>query len=525
MTITLPRNLDLSVGKAAAELDTYYLNDAFVPNAVFRSLINAEDRNCYLIGRTGAGKSAALHHVRRSHQSATVTIDPASLSLNYIADLDIVQYFSAHSLDLLPFLVALWKHVMILELIRVAYLPNPSIARTIRGALTGRGMSAETRQEAVEYFTAYKDTFFSTTTEKARQFAHVIEGNFKDSFKVGAKFDPVTAELSGSNESKEKTESKIDREARLSQLTNSSQLFKLDSLIRHIKEDRERIRPDPVFILIDNADHDWKESGFANSVVHALVDAAQAIAMIPAVKLTVALRPTSFDRIARGEQREKTRDLARRIQWGKAELLDVLNARMSKLSDDIGLNIPLSVELTLPSEPLHRTSAAEYVLKRTMMRPRDGILFLNHCLNQPRRELPLTWTELTTAEAAYSRERFDALCEEWETPFPGLASVLEVFRHRPVRWTLSAFRPVVQRIADLCTDPDLVAASWLTDYCRWHLRNSRGRRGTWEETYGGVVNLLYGLCFLGVEFQRATGPRFAYELQAPERAVFGPKLE
>jgi hypothetical protein len=83
-----------SLGGESAEVDPL-LEPAFFESSDYRVIQSRTDRRCFIIGRTGAGKSAALQHLEETEDDRVIRISPASLSMPYITDLQVFRYLDS----------------------------------------------------------------------------------------------------------------------------------------------------------------------------------------------------------------------------------------------------------------------------------------------------------------------------------------------------------------------------------------------------------------------------------------------
>ena len=99
------------------------------------------------------------------------------------------------------------------------------------------------------------------------------------------------------------------------------------------------------------------------------------------------------------------------MRWSKGDLEELIDERVRYVSkrNDSGL---ASVDDLLPHTNSTRGCAFDYILERTLMRPRDTISFINECLSLSSGQGRLTWGDITRAEKSYSEKRLLALRDE-----------------------------------------------------------------------------------------------------------------
>lgn len=80
-----------------------------------------------------------------------------------------------------------------------------------------------------------------------------------------------------------------------------------------------------------------------------------------------------------GFQEEKYEPLYLPVAWTKENMLELLNSRINHLIRRRYTKQSVAYQDILP-EKIEGEGTIEYMLKRTMMRPRDLILFFNDCI-------------------------------------------------------------------------------------------------------------------------------------------------
>ena len=110
------RRLD-NIGAAAAEEDIDFLKNCFVDTGVMSVLSDCRDPRSIAIGRTGSGKTALLSRLSETEERV-IEILPESLSLSYISNSTVLNFFDRLGVKLDIFFKLLWRHVFAVELIK-----------------------------------------------------------------------------------------------------------------------------------------------------------------------------------------------------------------------------------------------------------------------------------------------------------------------------------------------------------------------------------------------------------------------
>jgi Conserved hypothetical ATP binding protein len=110
----------MSIGSSSAETDDEYLFECFVDHPAVASCASLRSPGMVVAGRTGSGKTAILRYVEHTAEQA-VNIDPSEMSLSYVSNSDTLRFVQAIGGDLDLLFLALWKHVLCIEFIRLRY--------------------------------------------------------------------------------------------------------------------------------------------------------------------------------------------------------------------------------------------------------------------------------------------------------------------------------------------------------------------------------------------------------------------
>jgi len=192
-----------------------------------------------------------------------------------------------------------------------------------------------------------------------------------------------------------------------------------------------------VVVLVDELDKGWDASEDAVAFVAGLFQAAVSInGQMRNVKVYVSLRKELYDNIpALYEDAQKVRDIIETVQWDEPALLELIGRRIGRRLPDLE-GIPFQDRWNaLFAEVLdyRQTKSFNYIIDRTLYRPREIIQFCNDVAElarqrKPGARLPFDYQQIAEAEYAYSEARLKDICSEYRFQYPGLQSVLETFR-------------------------------------------------------------------------------------------------
>ena len=118
-------------------------------------------------------------------------------------------------------------------------------------------------------------------------------------------------------------------------------------------------------------------------------------------------------------QREKFEDYFVRLRWSKQALREFVDKRIDflfrrKYTTD---NVAFADVFTAN---VGSVAPFDYMIDRTLMRPRDILMFVNACIKRADGHYEVGASFIRKAEVDYSRARLEALTTEWQSAFPTL---------------------------------------------------------------------------------------------------------
>jgi hypothetical protein len=184
------------------------------------------------------------------------------------------------------------------------------------------------------------------------------------------------------------------------------------------------------YILIDKLDENWVDSSLRFQMIRALLECLKSIRKIHNLKVIVALRSDVRERVMQETsdvtfQREKFDDYAFTIRWNKPDLRQLVELRINQMFRLKYTGGPLGFSDLFP-EKVGPTDTFDWMIERTLMRPRDIIAFINEAITHADGSTEISVSMLRKAEVTYAQKRRDALLQEWYSAFPTLNQIFDL---------------------------------------------------------------------------------------------------
>ncbi|WP_328639598.1 P-loop ATPase, Sll1717 family [Streptomyces canus] len=506
------RRSKFNLGAEQAEADKKLLRSAFYESDDYASIADKEDYHCFLVARTGSGKSAALQQLEADFSGHVVRINPEDLSLPYITNSRVMRFLDDLNVSLDPLFIALWKHVLLVELIRHRYNVDSQEAKVnIMATLREKIKKDPGKRAALDYLEEFQGRFWVETDlrikEVTEKFEERIDQEAKGNVSLSGQAGASVGMTSGDTYSSEVRTELADR---FQKIVNDQQMARLNKMIKVLDEDILASRHDFRYVIIDDLDRDWVDEKLLNSLIRCLLRAVLDLQRITNLKVVVALRTNIFEQLdfghRSGGQEEKFRSLVLRMRWTSSELEELVSERIRVASAGSGSQMN-SIYDILPRTHRARGDAFHYMLKRTLMRPRDIIAFLNEALASSHGDGALTWEDIKNSEEEYSHNRLLALRDEWKTNYPEIDRLFHLFKGVTLPITQSDFTYILE---NAITHPSFNSMGWLHELTA-AVYSYSDSDGTWVDWYGPLVTLLYNIGFIGCLTGRRSDFRFAHE--------------
>lgn len=410
-----------NVGAAAAENDSEYLDDCFVDTGELEFLLERKCPKRIVVGRTGTGKTALLHRLSQIDVNA-IQLSPHDLSLNFIATNKVIAFFEEAGVNLAPFYLLLWKHLLVVELIKKRYdiVDEVSYNKFLQSISSIVRKRDRNKELAIDYFQNWGNKFWLTTEERIKELTSRVEKSLSlgvNGNLIGVPINVEGAQKLTEEQRKEVTEHGLDAVSRVQIRELENMLIVLDE---NIFDDSKK----PYYVTIDMLDEDWADDRIRFKLIRSLIDVVNRFKRLSNVKIIMALRQDLLYKVLHvgptpGFQEEKFKSLYLNLRWDKRDLQEVVRKRINKLIKRHYTKEDVSFDDVFTSR-IDGKDTFDYMLDRTFFRPRDIIVFVNECLELCANRPKISASIIKEAESNYSAERLQSLAHEWALILPDL---------------------------------------------------------------------------------------------------------
>lgn len=496
-----------NIGEPAAEDDDEFLFDTFVENFAFQTLIDVSSPRFLLLGRTGTGKTAILREIERRFDNV-IRIDPQELSLQYISNSDIINFFQRNGVKLDLFYQLLWRHVLATELIRTKFRLEDERSTQKFFQQISIIFNAN-RRRAIEYMQSFGSGFWLETDARVTQVTQKFESELRAA--AGVNLSGIKADLAASDKFTE--EEKKDIVARAQKIVDSVRIQQLSEVIDWLADEVFIDKRAPYYLIIDDLDLDFASGRTKLQLIRALIETCKKFRRVANVKIVMAVRTDLLERVFEstrdeGFQEEKYKGNYAVLEWKEGELKELTDRRVRSSIRRQYTASSIGFSDVFP-ERISQSEAFKYVLGRTLQRPRDIIAFVNECIAQAVGSDRVSLPAVRKAEELYSVERFNALRDEWRGQYPFLDQYCRPLIGKPRRFeyrsiTTAEMEELMVTLAmNAAADTDRLAHKAVT-----------------TGTYGGArtddfeiewVDALFKVGVLGVKTDPGTPVKWSYK--------------
>ncbi|HEV2224406.1 MAG TPA: hypothetical protein VGR84_15535 [Candidatus Acidoferrales bacterium] len=213
------------------------------------------------------------------------------------------------------------------------------------------------------------------------------------------------------------------------------------------------------FVLFDKLDDGWDNSPFFKSSMIGLLRAARDLNIEAnrkgkSLRCVVFLRSDIYDCLQYNDKNKAFSDIEF-LTWTDSSLQQLINRRIAK-----SLDLPSEENAwnsVFPTDPMRQgLSNFRYIMRRTLLRPRDLIAFCKHCKDTALLDHQETIDnrDIYTAEATYSERIYREFLDEMHKQYPIVDRLFEVLRRlRNERFTYRKFEKEFESTGIVEMDP------------------------------------------------------------------------
>lgn len=404
---------NMNIGTISAESDQEFLSNCFLTTPEYEELLDFQNKKMIILGRTGSGKTALLNKIKED-VDVYIEIRPDTFAFQYITNVPFVLRLKEEGVNLDIFYKFLWLHEIISQIIKKYFAYNK---RNFLEELSRKTSDAGRIHELKKYLQEYEGAFFDEgSTEKITK---EIEKNLSGNIGIND-----IANFKGSLTDSEKKEI----QTKASQYINKTQIAQLKNIITLFKEYFSSNKQKKIIVGIDNLDENWMEDSSKYQLIDALLNAIRLFVDISNIKILMAMRADLLAKTCKitKRQNEKDESFTLRLNWSKRMLRDLLDKRIEHLCRyKYQKNIKLSFK-DIFNFNIDDVNACDYILDRTMMRPRDAINYVNLCIEDADGQPAIIEENVLSAEKIFRTERLKALQHEWGNIFGDMDAYIEI---------------------------------------------------------------------------------------------------
>jgi len=383
----------LSFGAPAAERDIGVgLGDYFFESEAYQRM--AARQKVIVLGNRGTGKSAIFKvFAERARRTGTLVLELRPEDYSYELFSSVLRPEREGSWAKHGAFASAWKYLILVLVMKEVTKHGPTVKT---------GASARIYAYLRDHHQGTQDNPISVLVSYVKR----IEG-----FKIGT----------------------YEASLKTRELTKLYRLEELEPLIPCLQELVEKRK---VAVLVDELDKGWDSSEDAKAFVAGLFQASVSLnELSPNVTVYVSLRQELYDSIpSLYDDAQKYRDIIETIRWDEPSLLTVVSRRIRYSVPELKDSDDTACWSTVFAETLQyrKTKSFNYMIDRTLYRPREIIQFCTDALEESRKlgVVPIDYGVLSRAELDYSNTREKDIAAEYRFQLPGLESIFEVFRGR-----------------------------------------------------------------------------------------------
>lgn len=503
-----------SLGVHDAEDDKLFLLNCFIDTGDYDQVVEFNDAHCLILGRTGAGKTALLTRLKNEKGDKVIDINPESLAMQHISNSTIIRYFHDLGIDLNTFFKLLWRHAICVEIFNHHFNVNSdSEGDRVMEWIKYKFKKTNPRHlRALEYLEQWRHTFWKESENHVVEMVSKTEQELGGA--VGAKAPGIKANVSG--KSKLSEEERQEVKTRAQHVVDNVQMREVTYLLSMLN-DAVEYQQKRYYIVIDKLDERWVDDSLRYRLIKALIETIRDLNRFNNIKPLVVLRVDLLGQVFdltkdTGFQEEKYSSLYLQVRWTKNQLVELVDKRISHLFQARYAKNKEVTHADILPRTVNGEPTIDYIITRTLMRPRDVIDFFNACIGEAVDNPIMTEDMILEAERIYSRQRLDSLDYEWYAEFPHLKKWLTFLRGTHPQILVGDIE--LTKINDFCVNYALNHESIALLDKFYGLSVAVGNGKLDSETFrNNLVYMFYTVGLVGIQIEGYSAPTWSYEHQ------------
>ncbi len=417
------------IGNMSAEADDEFLFSCFEDHPVLSEISDRHSSRTFILGGTGSGKTSILKMIEKQNRDS-VSLNIHEMAMSYIANNDVIQFLDSIDVRLDFFFQALWRHVICIEYIRLSFqVGDKDKSNNIFNRLLEIFERGDRKKRALKYLDDWHDKFWITMDEVVRELTDKLGKDVK--LELGLEIEKFLSKAGYARGLSQ--ENNVQLQQRTKKFVEDELLTELAGVQNMLSEYKGN-SPNTYYILIDQLDENWVDSRIRFRLIRSLIEALKSLRRIENLKVIVAVRSDLLQKVVDetkedGFQSEKYEDYFIRINWTSAQLKYLVNKRINYLYRKKYTKENVFFEDIFRGK-ISKKEPIDYIIERTLLRPRDVIDFVNTALQTAEGKSNINQSLVHAAEKLYSRRRLTAVIEEWAAVYPALEPCLDLLKAR-----------------------------------------------------------------------------------------------
>jgi len=406
----------IQFGKVSAERDDLLVK-YFYDNGVLKNIIESPS-SFLVLGRKGAGKTAVFKYLAEN-KTAFISSNDILIPLSF-EDYN----WNIHSLltnpekaESLSYKQS-WKFVIIIESIKAINNWHKENGKPIPKEIEKANKLLE------RLFDSPVPSIYQIISKKLLSISSLKLPKAGLDLEEGS-FD--SAEVGGGEISFDEVKSSSSLQQSLSE--------NIENLLNYLEKSLTKVNGIQVFICFDRIDEAWDDVSYISSkrVIAGLISAADSITSKykGLIRPIIFLREDIFEVLSINDANKLREDCGQLLHWNRETIQKLLLARVNYFAKNHGLSPFSELDAVFDKKEMRqRTKQINYILKRSMMRPRDIISYLGKILdsmkekmNDPFSDEKITFNVIDSesiynAEPGYSEWLKQEILDEWSVQNP-----------------------------------------------------------------------------------------------------------